>query len=378
MHRVIKEYLPEIDYSSFMLAIVLARHKVDESNVNQQLSAEELSVKMNNLPRGNTANFGVDSVALKHAMNIFSAGLRRRSVSRIVMFHREKSLAPFFSLEGHLRSTEVKFSSYFSPPTRDVIELLFAIREIRDDLLIRSNYPPSVHCSAAAVLGSLHFKPFKNSLNVETVIVKKRKSPDKLSQRMIDINRNKLINEVDNSFEEKHSIFYLESALKRAKKRRKKEVDEDNNNNAVDENGIINDEFDHINHLAVNEMCNDVRVKDALSNLPAKNVKFDADDKKNVLLLYDVVKKIVEERDYTNIVGVSADITEELLESKKYFSTISARAIILWSCAKIENTENKKPGRKVNSDFEADVWGNLMLCVLFEKNEYEVVSYKIK
>ena len=220
MQRVNKEYLPEIDYSSFMLAIVLARHKVDEANVDQQWSAEELSIKMNNLPWGNTANFGVNSVALKHGMNLFSAGLRRRSVSRITMFHRDKSLSPYFSLEGRIRSTEIKFSSYYCPPMRDIADLLSAIREIRDDLLQRSNYPASVHCSAAAVLGTLHFKPFKNRLDIETV--RKRKSPDKLGQRMININRNKLINEIDKSFGEKHSIFYLESALKKAKKRVKK------------------------------------------------------------------------------------------------------------------------------------------------------------
>ena len=41
---------------------------------------------------------------------------------------------------------------------------------------------------------------------------------------MIDINRNKLINEIDKTFGEKHSIFNLESALKKAKKRGKKVV----------------------------------------------------------------------------------------------------------------------------------------------------------
>ena len=162
MQRVNKEYLPEIDYCSFMLVIVLARHKIDEVNLDQQCSAEDLSIEMNNLPWGNTANFGVNSIALKHGINLFSAGLRRRSVSRITMFHKEKSLAQFFSLEGHIRSTEVKFSTHYCPPTRDVANLLLAIREIRDDLLNRSNYPASVHCSAAAVLGTLHFKSFKN------------------------------------------------------------------------------------------------------------------------------------------------------------------------------------------------------------------------
>ena len=115
-------------------------------------------------------------------------------------------------------------------------------------------------------------------------------------------------------------------------------------------------------------------MKNALSDLPVKNVIFDADDQKNVMLIYEVVKKVVEERDYTNIIAVAADITEELLDNKKNYSTISARTIIRWSSVK---NVNKKPGRKVNNEFEADVWGNLMLC-MFEKNENDVVSFEIK
>ena len=109
-------------------------------------------------------------------------------------------------------------------------------------------------------------------------------------------------------------------------------------------------------------------------DLPVKNVIFDADDQKNVMLVYEVIKKIVEERDYTNVIYVAADITEELLKKNKYYFTISARTILRWSSVK---SANKKPGRKVNIDFEADVWGNLMLC-MFEKNEDDAVSFEIE
>ena len=94
---------------------------------------------------------------------------------------------------------------------------------------------------------------------------------------MIDINRNKLINEIDKTFGEKHSISYLVSALKKAKKRGGKSGD---NNNEVDENIVIKDEFNHIDHLALSEVCNDIRVKNVLMDLPVKNVIFDADDQK--------------------------------------------------------------------------------------------------
>ena len=91
------------------------------------------------------------------------------------------------------------------------------------------------------------------------------------------------------------------------------------------------------------------------------------------MLIYEVIKKVVEERDYTNVIYVAADITEELLKKNKYYSTISARTILRWSSVK---SVNKRPGGKINIDFEVDVSGNLMLC-MFEKNEDDAVSFEI-
>ena len=344
MERTKKEYLPEVDYASFMLAIVLARHAVDADNVDQQWSADDLSVNMNKLRWGNTANFGVDYVALKHGMQLFSAGLRRRSVMRITMFHGDKSIPPFFSLDGHRRSVEIKFSSYYTPPAQGDVELLIAIRDIRDDLLKRSNYPSSIHCSASAVLGSLHFKPYRNPYDVEVAI--KIKSPDEISQRSISRNRDKLISDSDELFGKKHSVFYLESALKKARKRQKKE--EEDNPIVIDKekNNIENQDFDDVDNLADDEICDDMRVVNSLALLPIKNVLFETDDQTNILKIYSVVKSVVEERSYRNPAVVAADITEVLLSNNNYYSTISSRTITRW-CAVLDKKKKKKEGKLI-------------------------------
>ena len=101
------EYIPEIDCASCMLAIVLVRHTVDKDNVNEQWSAKQLSIEMVKMQWGNSAYFGVDLLALKHRMNLFSSELKRRGASCITRFQQEKSLIPFFSLEGNHRSTEL-------------------------------------------------------------------------------------------------------------------------------------------------------------------------------------------------------------------------------------------------------------------------------
>ena len=126
---------------------------------------------------------------------------------------------------------------------------------------------------------------------------------------------------------------------------------------------IVVEDNNHIDLMAENDICDDIRIKNALNGLPCKNVIFSEDDQSNVLILYNVVRKVVIERDYEYHDSVAADLTEEILETKNYYSTISSRTIHRWylSCGR-----KKKSGKKINAEFEAEVWGNLMMCV-FEK-----------
>jgi hypothetical protein len=370
------EYLPEIDYASCMLAIVLVRHTVDNENVNQQWSAEQLSIIMNKMQWGNSANFGVDYLALKHGMNLFSSELKRRGATCITLFQSDKSLIPFFSLEGHHRSIEIKFTSYCCPDVLQQSELLSTVMSVRDVILRKSNYSPSIHNSPSAVLGALHFKPFKSPFYVEPE--KKKiisKSPDKLGDRTIRKNRDKLISDADDSFGKKHSVFYLESALKKAKKRQENETKLVDKIEINVENNLENNlENGYIDLLAEDAIDDDIRIVNALNDLPSKNVLFSDEDQKNVLVLFNVIKIVATEREYECPRFVAAEITEMVLKHKNYYSTISARTIERWFL--LSEKEKKKSGRKINAKFEAEVWGNLMMCV-FEKNEEKEVSYHL-
>ena len=62
------------------------------------------------------------------------------------------------------------------------------------------------------------------------------------------------------------------------------------------------------------------------------------------------------------------------MKSKNYYSTITARTIDRWFS--LSKNEKNKSGRKINTNFEAEVWGNLMMCV-FEKNENKEVSHQL-
>ena len=83
---------------------------------------------------------------------------------------------------------------------------------------------------------------------------------------------------------------------------------------------IVVEDNNHIDLMAENDICDDIRIK-------------------NVLILYNVVRKVVIERDYEYHDSVAADLTEEILETKNYYSTISSRTIHRWylSCGRKKN-----------------------------------------
>ena len=210
--------------------------------------------------------------------------------------------------------------------------------------------------------------PFKSPFYVEPENKKIiSKSPNKLGERTIRKNRDKLISNADDSFGKKHSVFYLESAVKKAKKRQDSEP-------KSEEKIEINVENNHIDLIAEDTIDDDKRIKNALKDLPSKNVLFSDEDQSNILLLFKVVRTVAIERDYECPDFVAAEITEMVLKNKNYYSTIPARTIGRWFV--LSEKENKKSGRKINTKFDAEVWGNLMMCV-FEKKENEEVSHQL-
>ena len=50
--------------------------------------------------------------------------------------------------------------------------------------------------------------------------------------------------------------------------------------------------------------------------------------------------------------------------------------MLMWY--KTRNNECDKPGRKVDENFEAEVWGKLILCIFEKSNENVSCMYSIK
>ena len=366
-----------------MVAGVLARYDSTVANSKTQWTAGDLSEQMNKdltYTSATTADLYIDPIALSHGMSLFQKQLNKLGLDAIIVSTSSKSVPDFFVLIGAQRTIEIQFGTYVNnrPDNEAFSGLIDRMVLIRDSSLLKNNYEKSSHQSPSSVYGKL-FMPVMRSMIKKSTTIKKsrvvRKSPSKLRQRAINLSTTKLVRSLEGEFGEKHSLFYLESAIKIASKR-KTRYDEKIANSAENENEIENDnqsEIEECNNEVekckmINETFeNDEKIIKAITHLPRKYVVFCEDDRTNALHLFEVVRAVALDREYKDVHDTSALATAALLSEIPYYSQISERTIRRWD----KEQDKKKPGRKISEVFESEVWGNLMMCV-FEQNNNEV------
>ena len=371
MKGKVKEYLLFIDYCAFMVAILLARHEVNNKNSEKQWSSAEISEELNNLAYGATTNFHVDTVALQHGMSIFQKQLRNRGLLAVTMGSDALGVRDFYDLVGATRMIEIKFVGYQKSPEHETeSDLLCRILAIRTDLLLKNNYPILFHPSPASVLYELHLpmirslqaqKVDKKDVTVSKKVRMSRKSPSKLGAKTIKKNTTDLLDTVKKNFGENNVEFYLNSAIiiEESKKRKLRVSTESSDE---DSENLDDDDDDN---LALNDIENDERVLEMASKVPAKYIIFENEDKKNVIALLKVIREVAEEREYVACDKIAALTTAKILNRINYYSTIKARCILRWYS--VEDKTIEKSGPKIDNQFVSEVWGNLLLCILERK-----------
>ena len=366
----LKGYEVVVDYCACMLAIVVARHIVDVHNVNVQWSASQLERSLNDTTLGCNPNFSIDGLALSHGFLMFRKDLIRRGLSVIDIFQEEKCVPSYHDLKFSRMSIEIKFNAYHVPHLIEA-DLLSYILLLRNDILKKNKYESSPYSFPSLVFGVIQIKLFKkrSTKDVETNTMSTsanlRKSPSDLTDRSIKNVTAKVIDSVEGVVGEKNSLYFLKSAVKILdfKTRKQENLDDGDSDSDEEELSISPD------NIQYEEYQEDERLKRAIANVSGKNIVFSADDIKNVLNFFDVVKLVVTEKQTTRINNKSATITVEMLSEHAYYYQLTTRAVLRWQEAR--GKCNEKPGRKVDVSFESEVWGKLMLCV-FERSSTNV------
>ena len=375
-----KPYDRHVDYCTFMVAIVLSRIIIGNDDIDRQWRAEELSEKVNKMRWSDSADFHVDSIALKHGLSLFQKLIQNRGVSAIEVYKVDRGLSKYFNLQDSRRSIELKFIS--CRPAREestANDILNDIICIRDEIAKQYKYEKSIYSTPSSVFVAIHMPKAFKVLKTKTP-THLRKSPSELCKRSISNNSRKVLESVEKKFGEEHAAFYLNGAIIKSETKKRKistELIDDNNtidsemNSDEGSDSNISDDGEGNGRHHCADLDTDERVLSAYRELPLKYVKYNDIDQDNILKIFHVILNLATERDYKNPTYSAAEVASKLFGTRSYYSQISARTILRWH--ELKDKVNDRTGKKINEEFESDVWGKLMLCV-FEKVRSNTLS----
>ena len=105
----------------------------------------------------------------------------------------------------------------------------------------------------------------------------------------------------------------------------------------------------------------------ALGKIKKKNVVMSSEEKYQILTVFDAVKLVLSDIDISDINPESAAATFKLLRSYNGICNMGVRSILrLNEC---RDVVLKRRGMSIQTNFEAEVWGNLMLCYYETNND---------
>ena len=201
-----------------------------------------------------------------------------------------------------------------------------------------------------------------------------------------------MLESVEKEHGEEHAAFYLNEAIEKSETKKRKistaliddnHVNNDDSEISSDEESDYNllDDYEENNMHHCADLDKDERVLSAFRELPLKKVTYDEKDRDNILNIFNVILSLAMERDYKRPTRTAAEAASKLLGTRTYYSQISARTILRWH--EHRDKINDRTGKKVNVEFESDIWGKLMLCV-FEKvrsiilyKRYKIMQYDL-
>lgn len=240
-------------------------------------------------------------------------------------------------------------------------DVLLRVRDKANFLLTSTGYGKSRFCSMEE-LGCFLWQQtliVRRATENATSSCKRRKTASELGSKMLS-SYGKQINEyVTNNLcldDTDSSTLYLEAAMKES-------VRELSNLDSVSRK-IFNDEtVDTIYSEVFSKVMVDPRVLESLSLYPKKNITFSIDEKDLVICLFDVIMKVMVEditEENPRIVFLAATVTKKILAKHPIFSELIVGTIERWH--ENRGIVTDKPGRKIYQNFEAEIWGKLLIC----------------
>lgn len=319
---------------------------------------------------GSHVGFNVNSLALHQGFYLFKRALTQMSHTVVPMGGKKgcMHIGSFMDQPERSKGLNIVFV-WEERIAMSHDEVLLRVREKANYLLTNTGYEKSRFRSLEEIgcylwQQSLVVKPAEE---VEESCSKRRKTASELGCKMLSsygkqineyVTANLCIDETDSS------TLYLEAAMKES-------VRDLSNLDSVSKKIFSDETVDTIYSEVFAKVMEDPRVTESLSLYPNKNIVFSSDEKDLVLCLFDVIMKVMIEdvtEDNPRIVYLAATVTKKILAQHPIFSKLIVGTIERWH--ENRGTITNKPGRKIYQNFEAEIWGKLLLCEF----ENQVVS----
>ena len=350
-----------VELCAFSVAIALVCRPSKPAN--HQWSIGSLSAELRMMDHYEDHNFRFDALALHQGLSIFKKTIEQFGCSVISISSKgEMRTEAFMDLAARSRGTDIKFGTNHLNGDKSRDYLVTEITSTANTLLIKTCKADSKYVSISEIYGLLWLNQLDVN-NAKSESFKRRKKGDEIGDRQMGRYAKEVYEFVSNSIcaANESPTIYINAAIKESASRsagaleavRRKIFDDDD----VDETVTISQ---IINHPAVHQI---------LGKFPNKNIRFKLHEIQLVISLFDAITAARSELEGEKYIAnniVTATHTKEILIKHARYSELVVETIVRWVVKR--DVVKKTCGRKISVEFEADIWGNLMICEFEQKN----------
>ena len=224
-------------------------------------------------------------------------------------------------------------------------------------MLTRTYKVKSQYVSISQIYGVMWLKELSGVYETSEPSNKRRKKGEEIGYKQMNRYGKQVYEFVSSSIcaADESPAIYINAAVRESAYRSSGGLD------AVRRNIFDSDEDD--TDLQMSQVLLYPAVIESLRSLPNHNVKFKLHEIKMVIALFDSVASArieLEGTKYKIDTYRTATLTKEILSKYTRYSELVIESIVRWVDKK--DVVKKTSGRKISVEFEADVWGKLMMC----------------
>ena len=346
------------EFCAFTVAIVLECRP--NKNTGQKYSVEAIIEDLVQFEHCQDHNFHVNMGALHQGLAIYKKPIERLG-HRIVFMSAHSDqfrTEAFMDIPPRTRGSELVYTVVDNNLTRRREEFVIDIAKTANFLLSRTFQQTSKYVSISEILGASWLVSLSDSSDSN----KRRKVGDDLGEKQLFKYGNQVRDLVSTHIctENESPFVYINAAVKLSISKSESNLD------AVRRNIFDEDSDDEED---VVKILSHPSVIDHLADYPKRNIEFNVNEIDKTISLFDVITSVrreIEGVDYHKNDSLTATITKRAFKNYTHYSELVIPSIVRWSSNR--DMVRKDVGRKISIEFEADVWGKLMICELEKIN----------